>query len=341
METVQLADASLYPDCLPLLAVEQNIHDELRQVPEPMGAIYRHLLRSGGKRIRPVLILLCNRLYSSSVSDAISIATAAEMIHMASLVHDDIIDRADVRHGLPTVNQRWDNHSAVLVGDALLARALLLLVDARRPAVLQLMAEMLKEMCEGEINQRNALMSVDLTEIEYLRCIEKKTALFFAVCCESGALLGGSPQADAKALRQFGYRLGMAFQMIDDLKDVDAEAETWGKPIGADIRAGVITLPLIRAIQDPVYGYKIRCQIVAWQRNAKELSTDRHAIDTVHHRELQQLLALIQATDALEYTRQRAQEYAQSAISHIPANTDAAVKTHLLELVDLVICRQR
>ncbi|HHT26560.1 MAG TPA: polyprenyl synthetase family protein [Firmicutes bacterium] len=337
---VQLADACLSQETALLAIVEQSLQNELRRTLTPVGAIYLHMTQGGGKRIRPGLILACNRLYSPDCGSAIPVAVAAELIHMASMAHDDVIDQADMRRGLPTVNHHWDSWTAVLVGDALLARALGLLVETRQPGILRLMADMLKEMCEGEISQNRALLKMDLSEAEYLNCIQKKTALFFAVCCQSGALLGGCPSPDAQALWQYGYRLGMAFQMIDDLLDVNAKPETWGKPIGADVAAGVMTLPLIRAMQDPKYGKEIRKQVLTWRSILRRAKRGRRSTARRNSRHVQQLLALIQATDALEYTRRRAQEYARSAIGCIPANTDPAAKARLTELVDSVVHRQ-
>ncbi|MEW6046988.1 MAG: polyprenyl synthetase family protein, partial [Bacillota bacterium] len=240
-----------------LRKVEALLEDVLSSA-EGLGATTSlHLLRAGGKRIRPIVTLLAGRVFGTPDGTVIPIAAAAEMIHMATLVHDDVIDASETRRGRPTVNAVWGNYAAVLTGDFMLARAMSLIVDQGHPRVLKVMSDMIYEMCEGEIAQHEAKGKLDLTEQEYLRRIGKKTARFFQACSESGALLASASPAQVRAMGQFGYNLGLAFQVVDDLLDLTGDDQVMGKPIGSDLAQGVLTLPVIYLLQHREYRERI------------------------------------------------------------------------------------
>ncbi|WP_324715991.1 polyprenyl synthetase family protein [Carboxydochorda subterranea] len=287
--------------------VERMLEQVLSET-EGLGArTSLHLLKAGGKRVRPLVTLLSGRVFGAADRDVIPIAAAAEMIHMATLVHDDVIDHADTRRGRPTVNAVWGNYPAVLTGDFMLARAMSLIVDQGHPRVLKVMSDMIYEMCEGEIAQHEAKGRLDLTEEEYLRRIGKKTARFFQACAESGALLGGATPAQVRAMGQFGYFLGMAFQVVDDLLDLTGEAPVLGKPVGSDLMEGVLTLPVIHMLQHPRY----RDQLLSRLRAVPPPPDDMAAI--VH---------LIRQNGALRYTEEVAQGYvlrAMGLLAELPA----------------------
>ena len=217
-----------------------------------------HLAESGGKRVRPVLSLLSAASLRGEPEPAIPVAVAAEMIHMATLVHDDVIDRAETRRGRKTVNQIWGNHVSVLAGDALLAKALIILVERTSGEIVRIMSDMIYRMCEGEIAQHASQHDMYQEEQEYFDRIEKKTALFFAACCKAGALMGGASAEQAEALWRYGRHLGMAFQVVDDLLDVSAEAQVVGKPVGNDLRSGILTLPVLHTLRPKGTGERRR-----------------------------------------------------------------------------------
>lgn len=285
----------------------------------------RHLSRGGGKRVRPLLTLLSARLFGQESASIVRVAVATELVHMATLVHDDILDKAPLRRGHPTINALFGNQVAVLAGDALLARALLLLVENAPSPVVGLMAQMLYDMYEGEVDQHRNKWNWQQSEEAYLLRIEKKTARFFAACCEAGARMAGATPEEWAACREYGLNLGMAFQMIDDLLDLTGSSEKMGKPAGSDLMEGVITLPVLRLLQDEA----------ARARLLPELTTGplaREAVDKV--------IDEIRCSDALEYTRAKAIAFARAArngLTRLPGNEASELLDHL---VDQVLERQ-
>lgn len=288
-----LADLGPYLD-----AVEQQLRSVSDDTGTQMREITRHMVDSGGKRLRPIMTLLSARVFGDDLEKTVPIAAAAELMHMATLAHDDVIDKASTRRGAETVNSRWDNHTAVLAGDVLLARALVMLVDYGSPAIVRIMSDMLRRMCDGEIEQKASLNRLDQSEVDYFDRIEKKTALFFAACCESGALQQGAPQEQVQALAEYGRNIGMAFQVVDDLLDVSGEEDVVGKPTGNDLAAGVITLPVIHLLKQEDVGERAR-------RLLGEAPFGRHQIDEV--------LALVRQNGAVEYSREVAASFARQA----------------------------
>ena len=286
----------------------QELERQLRQAMDDSGPETRdialHLIDSGGKRIRPIMTLLSARVFAEDVRRAIPVGVAAELIHMATLVHDDVIDEAATRRGRPTVNRRWGNHSAVLAGDCLLAKALVLLVDHSTPEIVRIMSDMILRMCDGEIQQKASLGRLDQTEEDYFRRIEKKTALFFAACCQSGALLHGATPAQARALAEYGRNIGMAFQVVDDLLDVSGEASVVGKPVGNDLMAGVLTLPVIYLLRQD----GMREQVARILADTPVTEAQVHAV-----------LDLVRSNGAIEYSRQVAEAFARRAQAELEA----------------------
>lgn len=280
----------------------QAVEEQLRNVSDDTGAqmrgITRHMVDAGGKRLRPIMTLLSARVFGDDVSNTVPVAAAAELIHMATLAHDDVIDEAHTRRGRATVNSRWDNHTAVLAGDVLLARALVMLVDHGSPAIVRVMSDMIRRMCDGEIEQKASLHRLEQTENDYFERIEKKTALFFGACCEAGALQQGAPTEQVRALAEYGRNIGMAFQVVDDLLDVSGEADVVGKPTGNDLLAGIITLPVIYLLKHGEMGAYVR-------RVLSDAPFTRQQVDEV--------LELVRQNGAIEYSRAVAERFAQRA----------------------------
>lgn len=306
----------------------QAVEEQLRSVSDDTGTqmreITRHMVDSGGKRLRPIMTLLSAKVFGDDVEKTVPIAAATELIHMATLAHDDVIDKASTRRGKETVNRRWDNHTAVLAGDVLLARALVMLVDHGSPAIVRTMSDMIRRMCDGEIEQKASLNQLDQTEAEYFERIEKKTALFFAACCEAGALHQDAPEEHVRALAEYGRNIGMAFQVVDDLLDVSGEAEVVGKPTGNDLAAGVITLPVIYLLKQHDVGPHVR-------RLLGEGPYSRPQIDEV--------LGLVHQNGAIEYSRSVATEFARKAQEQLQVLPESDGRDMLADVADELLRR--
>lgn len=261
----------------------------------------------GGKRVRSMLTLLTARIFSSDLEPAVPVAAACELIHAATLLHDDVIDSADLRRHKPTVSHKWGNKVAVLAGDSLLARAIALLAKRSTAEVLQVIVRTLQRMCEGEIMQSETLVGDDQAEAKYLDQIERKTAEFFRACCEAGALAVGANASQVEAMSLFGRHMGMAYQIIDDLLDIVGSEAALGKPVGADIRAGIVTLPWLYFLQHATADDRAQVDI-----NAMAASYEQ-----------EKLVAILEKHGALDYTIQTARCYADKAkavLLNFPSN---------------------
>jgi len=209
-----------------------------------------HLLKAGGKRIRPVFVLLSGK-YGQYNRDALEkVAVSLELIHMASLVHDDVIDDADTRRGQPTVKSKWDNRMAMYTGDYIYAKALMVITELGNPLIHQILSGAMVQMCIGEMEQIRDFFNVEQNIRRYLLRIRRKTALLIAISCQLGALATDAPLAVCHSLYRFGYNVGMAYQIIDDLLDLCGTEKAIGKPPGSDLRQGNITLPVLYALED-------------------------------------------------------------------------------------------
>jgi len=209
--------------------------------------IFRYLLRSPGKGLRPLLVLMCSG-FSTSRADVKPLAAGMEMLHLATLVHDDIVDRADKRRGKDSINALWGDGAAVITGDMLFGKSLKLVERYGNKAV-KVYAEIIERMVSGEFQQMEAVFDYSLTEASYLSIAGKKTAYFFSQCCRLGAWAAGVCQDQVKILERFGFLLGLAFQIQDDIMDWFSSEGELGKPVGQDLRRGIITLPLIKALK--------------------------------------------------------------------------------------------
>ena len=212
----------------------------------------------GGKRLRPALVILCGSFQNVSKAELVDVATATELIHAASLVHDDVIDQADSRRGKPTVSAQWGTHQAVLYGDFLFARSFSLLTKHGYSGILENMTRAISLMCEGEIEQYARRYQCHVTEADYLSYIHKKTAFFLSACCLAGAEASGMDLLQRKLLASFGLQLGYAFQLTDDLLDYTGNADITGKPVLHDLREGYLTLPIIKLLHHPQHGFTLR-----------------------------------------------------------------------------------
>ena len=214
-----------------------------------------YLRESGGKRVRPALLILSNYVSGGdgSSENSVRLATVMEMLHTATLVHDDIIDNADVRRNQKSINARFGNQTAVLMGDWLYMSAFQTALRERSLEILDILTRLTRKMTEGELIQMTLIGSLSITEDDYFDILRRKTAYLFSACCEIGGILGGADQAQQIALRDYGLELGVAFQLLDDILDLTSEAEQLGKAAGTDLLEGKITLPLISLLKkEPV-----------------------------------------------------------------------------------------
>ncbi len=310
-----------------LAKVERAIELDTVCSVDAVTAISQHLQLSGGKRLRPTLVLLTARACGYQGEGAVRLGAVTEIVHAATLVHDDVIDEAKVRRGRPSTNQRWGNHTSVLAGDWLYMQAFNLTLRERNFKMLDLLIELTQTMVEGELLQADMVGRTDITEDDHLGLIQRKTACLFSVCARFGALLAGVDEETERRLGDYGWNLGMAFQLIDDVLDLSATEEALGKPVGNDLREGKATLPVILALD--------RCS--AEEREKIETVMRDGDYDGVPHFEVQDILRRHGALDAV---RRRAVEYTGIAAERLAMLPHTPHKAALVSILDLVVERE-
>src|ERR1700747_1784145 len=233
-----------------LVLVEQELTRQTSASFEPVSEITSYLLGGGGKRLRPALLLLSARYAGRNNRDgAIRLGAVVELLHSATLIHDDVIDSANTRRGRPSANSRWGNHRSVLVGDWLYMQSFQMALEERNFRVLDILIDLTQSMFEGELLQLSSLGRMDLGEQDALDLSARKTACLFSGCARLGGVLGGLSDAEEQALADYGRYAGLAFQLVDDLLDFTASPLQLGKPVLSDLKEGKVTLPLIYALE--------------------------------------------------------------------------------------------
>ncbi len=308
-----------------LNALEAELLSVIHSPVDLITQIGEHLVKAGGKRLRPALYLLCARSRCDDIKQLMPMALAIELIHMATLVHDDVIDNASTRRGRATANSQWGNHSAVLTGDYLFAKSFSFLANNVDNNMLKILADVICSLCEGEIIQNRDAFNPDQTEESYLVRIAKKTADFIAASCQLGGLSAALPAEDVEKLRQYGYSIGMAFQITDDILDITASSEQIGKPAGNDLRQGIVTMPVIYALN--------------YSENREEL---RELIRTrnMDEQQIKRGLSIIHNTAGVEYSYQRVADYLRQARSILPDSIPPELKEALLAVANFVGLRK-
>ena len=287
--------------------------------------IGEYLRAGGGKRIRPALLLLAARLFGYAGSDAIRLGAVVEIIHTATLVHDDIIDEAEVRRGRPSANTQWGNSKCVLAGDWLYMQAFKIAVQERNFRILDLLIDLTQQMVEGELIQTETL-GQRVTLDQYFDLIHRKTACLFSVCMRLGAILGGASEEQEQRLGEFGRTVGMAFQIIDDVLDLTASEEILGKPVASDLREGKLTMAAIHALDHCTPREAAQIESVLQDRS----------FDRVPHRTITEIL---ERPGAIEAAYDAAIRYAQEARRAICIFPDSEIKRALLWMPDFVVAR--
>lgn len=226
--------------------VEEFLAGVWEDTPNPaLSQLVRHILAAGGKKLRPLITLLCASIHGPADASAVRVAAAIEILHAATLIHDDVIDHAYVRRGVPTANALWSNTLAVLSGDFLFAKCSHVLAELGDPALVRMLAQTVMRMVASETTHFSSIEEVEKLEDEYYFKVRGKTASLFELCSDGGGLVGSASQAERRALRDYGENLGIAFQIVDDILDIAGSEEELGKPVGGDLREGTITLPTI------------------------------------------------------------------------------------------------
>jgi octaprenyl-diphosphate synthase len=261
-----------------------------------------HIEKGGGKRIRPILVLLSAKAFGEVTSSVVALGASVEMLHVATLVHDDIIDNATLRRNRPTLNSKWGNEGSVLLGDFLFSSAFTLMARHLPAKILETVAATTHTICRGEISETFHRCDIELTEDEYLTIVAEKTASLFSTACQTSAMLVGADDAGVEALRRYGMALGMAFQLVDDALDVDGSPERMGKPKRCDVLEGKLTLPVLHLLQRS-HGNERRMLVKVLSKPQK------------NSRELQTIYRLLRERGSADYTRRRAEEYARQAVS--------------------------
>ncbi len=237
-----------------LQAVERSIFSNLDSRSELLQAVSTYIARSGGKRLRPLLVCICARMSGYEGQDHIALGNVVEYLHAATLLHDDVLDNASVRRGAPSANSKWGNHFAVLGGDFLYTSAFDILLQRFPREIIKALCRASMDMVEGEVLQKQWGGRLDISEDTYFRIIALKTASLISASCRSGAMLAGAGKTGTEDLGEFGRLLGTAFQVIDDTLDYTADPAKLGKVLGGDLRQGTVTLPLIYLLQEPSLG---------------------------------------------------------------------------------------
>ena len=305
-------------------AVDRLIGERLRSDVALIDQIAAHILRAGGKRLRPNLVLLAARAHGAHNGRAVLPAAIVELIHTATLLHDDVVDDTERRRGQPTANANWGNPGAVLSGDFLYTRSFQLMVEVDDMRIMRELADTTNAIAEGEVLQLMNRGNPDTDEAAYLDVIDRKTARLFRAATALGAMVAGADEAAIQAARAYGESLGMAFQIIDDLLDYLADPEVSGKNLGTDLAEGKPTLPLIRAM-------------AVGDKETREFLRD--AIRNGDDADVQGVLHAVESTDAIHYTSAAAQRHVADAKAALAALPDSAYRNALAGLADFTVAR--
>lgn len=300
-----------------------NMQSDVPLIPQLAG----YLIASGGKRIRPLLTLACTKLFTDDISRSYGLAAAVEFIHTATLLHDDVVDGSEQRRGKDAANLIFGNQASVLVGDFLFSRAFQLMTADGSLEILRILSGASAVIAQGEVMQLTTTNNLETSFAEYEQVIGAKTAALFAAACEIGPVIAGQDKDIQKAIRDYGYQLGMAFQVIDDILDYNADREKLGKTVGDDFREGKMTAPVILALQKAD-----ETERAFWQRTLQ----DKQQKDG----DLEHAQELLTKHNCLTVGMDMAKGYAETARNALDTAPDSTIRTHLLDLVQFVIERQ-
>jgi octaprenyl-diphosphate synthase len=306
-----------------LAEVEKHISAESVASVDAVTAIGQYLQSSGGKRLRPALLLICAKLAGGAGRSAVRLGAVVEMIHAATLVHDDVIDAAQTRRGRPSTNVKWGNHTCVLGGDWLYMQAFQIALRERNFQILDLLISLTQMMVEGELLQLERIGQIAITEADCMELVDRKTACLFSVCARLGAISAGADTTVQEKLGEYAWNLGMAFQLVDDVLDFTAREKTLGKPVGGDLREGKVTLPLV---------YALECAIPAEREMVETVLKDR----SYDRAPFSRILNLVEKYHGIEKVKERAQSFTDKARFIISEFPDSPYQRALLAVTELV-----
>jgi octaprenyl-diphosphate synthase len=305
-------------------AVNQLIVEQLHSDVGLVENIGHYLVEAGGKRLRPLLVLLSARALDYKGSQHLDLAAIIEFIHTATLLHDDVVDTSNLRRGRPTANAQWGNAPSVLVGDFLYSRAFQMMVAIGNMDIMAILSDTTNIIAEGEVQQLVNAKDPAISEANYLTVIDKKTAVLFAAACEVAAVLGGASTEQRRALRAYGHHVGMAFQLVDDALDYTGDAATLGKNVGDDLAEGKPTLPLIHAM---THGTAGQSTLIAEAIRAGDAS------------QLPAILDIVQQTGSMTYTLDAARHQVQQALQQLQTLPDNNYTQAMLQVAEFALAR--
>ncbi|OIQ01362.1 MAG: octaprenyl diphosphate synthase [Syntrophobacteraceae bacterium CG2_30_61_12] len=316
--------ARIRPD---LERIEAEIQQHLDSSVPLIGVVGSHIIRSGGKRLRPLLMILSARMCGYQGRGDAALAVVFEFLHAASLLHDDVVDNAEVRRKQPAANTIWGNPAAVLVGDFLYSKSILMTVGHGNPRILEVLTDTTTKMAEGEVLQLIHADDLELDEAAYLEVIIRKTAVLISAACRIGAIFGGADSSREQALYRYGHHLGIAFQLIDDLLDYTGSATELGKPVGNDLQEGKATLPLIYAMANADEADRVRLRT-------------RFSADRIDEQDFRTVRQIVELRGGLDYTRRQAVHHLTEAKAALSVFPDQPSKETLQMIADYVLHRR-
>jgi octaprenyl-diphosphate synthase len=308
-----------------MAAVDATIRDRLRSEVVLVNQVGEYIISGGGKRLRPALVVLSSRAFGYTGEQHFSLAAVVEFIHTATLLHDDVVDESAMRRGRASASALFGNAASVLVGDFLYSRAFQMMVEAGHMRVMQVLADATNTIAEGEVLQLLNCHDASVAAENYLHVIHCKTAKLFEAAMSIGAILSGAGEGMERAAAQYGMHLGTAFQLVDDVLDYSGDEQETGKNIGDDLSEGKPTLPLIYAMQ---------------HGDARQAAVVREAIEQGDISRFAEVLEVVRATGALDYTREQARREVAAACDALSALGDSKYKQSLLQLADFAASRQ-
>ena len=309
-----------------LVQVEKKITAESVASVDAVTAIGQYLQSAGGKRLRPALLLLSAKLVGEAGPSAIQLGAVVELIHAATLVHDDVIDTAETRRGRPSTNVQWGNHTCVLAGDWMYMQAFQIALRERSFQMLDLLIGLTQMMVEGELLQLERIGRINVTEADCMELVDRKTACLFSVCSRLGALAGRADELTVNKLGDYAWNLGMAFQLVDDVLDFTAREKTLGKPVGGDLREGKVTLPLVYALEFATPEERGLVETILADRSYERVPFKR-------------ILALLEKYRGIERVKEKAQAFTDKARRTMGEFPESPYQRALLAITDLITDR--
>jgi heptaprenyl diphosphate synthase len=319
------AEELLEPVAAELREFEQRLDAEIASDLGPMASAMSHIVKAGGKRLRPALVILSSRLGTADPDAVFNLAMGIEFIHTATLVHDDLIDKAPTRRGITTIHEALGPDPAVIIGDYYFAKGAYLLAEIGMPAIDSAISHAVMTICMGELLQMTSRNEYDQTLADYHRKIGRKTATLVSTSCYGGGLIAGLDTESVERLRRYGHSLGMAFQIADDVLDYVATSEEVGKPVGADLRQGTVTLPLMLALHDGEVGTRLRAILAKNDLNDADYQT---------------VVTLVRNSTAIAQAERSAQEFAREAAAELTGFPTSTALATLERVCDYVVERR-